>query len=57
MLMMVLKQSISLTMALRCLHDNLSGPGVEKLLQLTTALLDSSLGNEVHVKGGLSVIL
>ena len=57
MLMMVLKQSASLTMALRWLHDNLSGHGVEELLQLVIALLNFSLENGVHAEGGLSAIL
>jgi len=55
--MMVLKQSVSLTMALRWLYDNLSGSGVEELLQLVITLLNSSLENGVYVERGLSAIL
>ena len=57
MLIMVLKQSLSLTMALRWLHNNLSGSSIEELLQLAIVLLNSSLENGVHVERGLSAIL
>ena len=57
MLMMVLKQSASLTMTLRWLHDNLPGSGIKDLLQLVIALLNSSLENGVYVERGLSAIL
>jgi len=57
MLMIILKQTSSLSMTLRWLHDNLSGSGVEKLLQLVIALLNSSLENEVYEEGGLLVTL
>jgi len=56
MLMMVLKQSASLTIALRWLHNNLSGPSVEELLHLAIAFLNSFLENGVYVERGLSVI-
>ena len=51
----MLKQTLSLSMTLRWLHDNLSGPGVEELLQLAIALLNSSLENRVHEEEGLLV--
>ena len=57
MLIMVLKQSLSLTMALRWLHNNLSGSSIEELLQLAIVLLNSSLENGVHMERGLSAIL
>jgi len=53
-LMILLKQSLSLRIVLRWLHNNLSGPDVEELLQLTIALLNSSLENRVHEKDDLS---
>jgi len=40
---------------LRWPHNNLSGPGVEELLQLAMALMNSSLENRVHEESGLSV--
>jgi len=55
MLMIMLKQTLSLSMTLRWLHDNLSGPGVEELLQLAIVLLNSSLENRVHEEEGLLV--
>ena len=54
MLMIFYKQSSSLRMTLRCLHNNLSGPSVKKLLQLAMTLLNSSLKKGAH-KGGLLV--
>jgi len=57
MLMMMPKQSLSLRMILRWLHDNLSGPSVEKLLQLAMAFLNSSLENGAYEEGGLSATL
>ena len=56
MLIITLKQALSLSIILRCLHDNLSGPGIEELLQLVIVLLNSSLENGVHVEGGLTAI-
>ena len=53
MLMMMPKQLSSLRIILKLLHNNLSGPGVEKLLQLVMALLNSSLENEAYEEGGL----
>ena len=43
-------------MILRWLHDNLSGPRVEELLQLTIALLNSSLENGAQEDDDLSMI-
>ena len=57
MLMMMPKQSSSLRMILRWLYDNLSGPSVEKLLQLAMALLNSSLENRAYEERGLLAIL
>ena len=54
MLMIFPKKSLSLRMTLRCLHDNLSSPSVEKLLQLVIALLNSSLEKEAYEEGDLS---
>ena len=54
MLMIFPKESLSLRMTLRCLHDNLSSPSVEKLLQLVIALLNSSLEKEAYEEGDLS---
>ena len=55
MLMIFPKQSLSLKMTLRYLHDNLSGPGIEKLLQLAMALLNSSLEKGAHEEEDLLV--
>ena len=57
MLIIFLKQSSSLRMTLGCLHNNLSSLGVEELLQLAMALLNSSLEKGAHEEGGLSVTL
>ena len=54
-LMMMPKQLLSLRMILRWLHNNLSGPSLEELLQLAMALLNSSLENRAYEKRGLSV--
>jgi len=55
MLMIFPKESLSLRMTLRCLHDNLSSSSVEKLLQLVIALLNSSLEKKAYEEGDLSV--
>ena len=55
-LMKLLRQSSSLRIILRWLHDNLSSPGVEKLLQLAIVLLNSSLENRAHEENDLSTI-
>ena len=52
--MIIPKQSLSLRMILRWLHNNLSGPGVKKLLQLAMVLLKSSLENRAYEEGDLS---
>jgi len=54
MLMILLKQPSLLRIVLRWLHNNLSGPGVKKLLQLVMALMNSSLENGVHEEDSLS---
>jgi len=55
-LIILLKQLSSLRMVLRWLHNSLSSPSVEELLQLVMALLNSSLENGVHKEGDLSAI-
>ena len=42
---MIPRYSLSLRIILRWLHDNLSGPGAEVLLQLAIAILNSSFEN------------
>ena len=42
-------------MDLRWLHDNLSGPGVDELLQLLIIFLNSSLENSTQKNGDLSM--
>jgi len=46
--MILLRQSSSLKIILRWLHDSLSSPGVEELLQLAIALLNSTLENSAY---------
>ena len=55
-LIILLRHSLFLRMILRWLHDNLSGPRVEKLLQLAIALLNSSLENGIQEDDDLSTI-
>jgi len=50
------KQSISLTTALRYFHETLSGPGADKLLYLSIALVNSSFEKEGQVDGGFDGI-
>ena len=57
MLMMLLRQSSCLRMALRWYHDNLSGPGVDELLHLLITCLNSSLENGFQNIVNLSLIL
>ena len=54
--MILLRHLLLLRMILRWLHDNLSGPRVEELLQLTIALLNSSLENGAQEDDDLSMI-
>ena len=56
-LMIILRQSSSLRIILRWLHDNLSSPRVEELLQLIMACLNSSLEKAGQDNVGLSAIL
>ena len=51
-----LRHIVSLTHLLRCFHDNLSRPGVNKLLYFTIALVNSSFEKGFHFIVGLLVI-
>ena len=42
MLMIFFRHNLSLTIILRCYHDNLSGPGADELLYLMIELMNSS---------------
>ena len=53
MLMKFLRHDVSLIIILRCFQDNLSGPGVDKLLHLVIELLNSSSKNSIHFVTGL----
>ena len=44
----LLKHVLSLRIALRCLHNTLSGPGADELLHLDKALVNSSFENQVQ---------
>ena len=55
--MMILRYSSSLRIILRWLHDSLSGPEAEELLQLDIVNLNSSFENTGHGTVGLLVIL
>ena len=52
----LLKHSLFLTIFLRCLQDNLSGPGVEELLHLLMALISSAFEKEAQLITSLSSI-
>ena len=56
MQIMLFKHLSSLRMILRWLHDNLSGPGVEALLQFAMAILNSSFKNGGQGEVGLLMI-
>ena len=56
MQIMLFKHSLSLRMILRWLHDNLSRPGVETLLQFVMAILNSSFENGGQGEVSLSMI-
>ena len=56
MLIMTLRHLSSLKIAFKWLHDNLSGPEADKLLQLASVILNSSFEKVGHDKIGLSVI-
>ena len=48
-----LRHAISLTHFLRCIYNNLSGSGVDKLLYLVIALVNSSSKKGLHFVTGL----
>ena len=48
-LMTLVIQTLSLRMNLRCLHDSLSGSGVDELLQLSNVILNSSLEKGAYI--------
>jgi len=48
MLTMMFKHKLSLTTYLRCFHETVSGPGINKLLHFMIALLNSSFNKDVH---------
>ena len=48
-LMTLLMQSSSFRMDLRCLHNSLSGPGVNKLLHVPNVILNSSLEKGAYI--------
>ena len=54
MLMIVFKHTLSLTILLRCLHNNLLGPEVDELLHLPMELMNSASEKETQ---GVEVIL
>jgi len=53
MLMILLRYALSLMILLRYLYDNLSGPGVNKLLYLAMELVNFSPKKETHIIGHL----
>ena len=57
MLIILFKHTLSLIIFLRYLHDNLSKPGVDKLLHLVMKLMNSSSKNGTQIKGLLLGIL
>ena len=56
MLIITLRQSLSLKIVFKWLHNNLLGPGANESLQLTSASLSSSFKKVGQDKMGLSVI-
>jgi len=56
MLMILMRHSSCLRMDLRWFYNNLSGPGIDELLQLLIAFLNSSLENSTKKDGDLSII-
>jgi len=56
MLTILMRHSSCLRMDLRWFHNNLSGPGIDELLQLLIAFLNSSLENSTQKDGDLSII-
>jgi len=56
-LVMLVIQSPLFIMDLRCLHNSLSSPGVDKSLQLPKAILNSSFENKAQVEVCLLLIL
>ena len=57
MLIILFKHALSLMILLRCLYDNLFGPGVDKLLHLAMELINSSSENSTQIEGFLLGIL
>jgi len=55
-LMTLLMQSSSFRMDLRCLYDSLSGPGVDELLHVPNAILNSFLEKRPHMDDCLFLI-
>ena len=56
MLIILLRYALSLMIFLRCFHNNLSEPGVNKLLHLAIELVNFSSKKEIHIIGHLSGI-
>ena len=48
-----LRHAISLTILLKCLHNNLSSPEVDKLLHFAIELMNSFSENSFHLIVGL----
>ena len=56
-LIILFKHSLFWSMCLRWLHDNLSGLGIDKLLHLAIAFLNSFLEKGAHEKDNIESIL
>jgi len=56
MLINFLRYVMFLTHLLRCIHNNLSGPGVDELLHLAIALVNFSSEKKLHFVTGLFTI-
>lgn len=56
-LIIILKHALLLMILLRCLHDNLSGPELDKLLHLAIELMNSSSKKGTHSVGATLGIL
>ena len=54
--MNLLRYALSLMIILRCLQDNLSGPGVDELLYFSTVLMNSSFENKFQFMTSLQGI-
>jgi len=53
---MLLRYIVSLITALKCFHEILSGPGIDELLHLSIALLNSSFEKSGHSNIGFKEI-